>query len=346
MVTSVVKSVGSAGGRNYSSIAAFLAARPSDLRAGTGTDETWTAELYNDSTFSVSTTTTASGVSSDSTHYTHITVAAGQSFMDAPSNALRYNNANGVSIELSGGYQTVLHASEAYFRMSRLQVYAAASNSNGLKNNGGNGRVENCIIGGGAHNSVTGSNGCIHLDTATIRNCLIQPAYVVVNDAALVASGTCNVYNVTMIAPASSSGLRAISYNYSSGSVIKNVAAFGFVTWVSTPGGVTIANCLTDYASPATGWTGSIAYTSATFTSLTSGSENFKIPSGSALVDVGATDTNAGADIFGTTRPQGAAYDVGAYEYVSGGPPPGRGLFLPPTMTGLGSGGSFFGDRL
>lgn len=42
----------------------------------------------------------------------------------------------------------------------------------------------------------------------------------------------------------------------------------------------------------------------------------FKLQSTSPTIDRGATIPSVGADISGVSRPQGAAYDIGAYEYV------------------------------
>lgn len=49
---------------------------------------------------------------------------------------------------------------------------------------------------------------------------------------------------------------------------------------------------------------------------------DFRLKAGAALIDVGTTISGLTTDIIGTTRPQGAAYDIGAFEYASGGPPP------------------------
>lgn len=69
----------------------------------------------------------------------------------------------------------------------------------------------------------------------------------------------------------------------------------------------------------ATGSVNSVAG-SAAFMSVTAGSENFNHASGStALINAGTTIGTVTADILGTTRPQGAAYDIGAFEYVSAG---------------------------
>ena len=55
---------------------------------------------------------------------------------------------------------------------------------------------------------------------------------------------------------------------------------------------------------------------------------NFQLQSGSPAVDRGAND-GISRDIMQTPRPQGTAYDIGAYELVAGGTPP------PPTQGAL-----------
>jgi hypothetical protein len=56
---------------------------------------------------------------------------------------------------------------------------------------------------------------------------------------------------------------------------------------------------------------------SAVFTSVTVGTENFNLKTGvNALADVGATLATVPTDAVGVTRPQGAAYDMGALERV------------------------------
>lgn len=59
---------------------------------------------------------------------------------------------------------------------------------------------------------------------------------------------------------------------------------------------------------------------SSVFTSVTSGSEDFTLVAGTnALVDAGATIGSFSDDIIGTSRPQGSAWDIGAFERVSSG---------------------------
>ena len=46
---------------------------------------------------------------------------------------------------------------------------------------------------------------------------------------------------------------------------------------------------------------------------------DFHLDSGSSAIDNGATLSEVTTDSDGTLRPQGARYDLGAYEYKSGG---------------------------
>ena len=64
-----------------------------------------------------------------------------------------------------------------------------------------------------------------------------------------------------------------------------------------------------------TGSINSVAGTAA-FENPTTG--DFRLKTGSVLIDAGVTISGFTTDIIGTTRPQGAGYDIGAFEYGSG----------------------------
>ena len=65
------------------------------------------------------------------------------------------------------------------------------------------------------------------------------------------------------------------------------------------------------------------------FASVTANAEDFRLLSGAnALVDAGTTLAAVTDDIIGTARPQGAAYDIGAWELVVAPPPPPTGPIL------------------
>jgi len=52
---------------------------------------------------------------------------------------------------------------------------------------------------------------------------------------------------------------------------------------------------------------------------LGSAKQDYRLLEGSLGIDAGTSITDFNADIFGTSRPQGTAWDIGAYEYVSDG---------------------------
>lgn len=63
---------------------------------------------------------------------------------------------------------------------------------------------------------------------------------------------------------------------------------------------------------------------------------NFRLQSSSPAIDRG-TNTGVGVDLTGAARPQGASYDIGAYEYGAGGgtPPPTQTLLPPASVTAV-----------
>lgn len=103
-----------------------------------------------------------------------------------------------------------------------------------------------------------------------------------------------------------------------------NVFDFGYgptPTWTT---------CKHSTSQSITGSTGSTAYSTANFTNVTSGSEDLRLPSGSALIDAG-TDLSADADypfstdILGNSR--SGTWEVGPFNYAAAAtlaPPPFR----------------------
>lgn len=279
----------------------------------------WEGQCYNDSTFSgTATLLTMAGSTSSSTAYKHITAATGQSFADTSSNALRYNSANGVSLENpTGGYVLgVVIATEANARMSRLQVKNTPLN--GYAADWSSGFIDRCIL-MGIHNQAAKTSG-------TVRNSLIvYTSNGGSTQAGMILGTGANAYNCTAVSIGASAG-SGFTFSYGNTDTIRNCAAFGFALAdrAANSPSATIITCYTDVVAPASGYTGSIPYTTATFVNLTSGSEDYKLAAGSSLLDVGTIDTtHAATDIFGTARPQGSAYDIGASERSIGTSRPG-----------------------
>ena len=285
------------------------------LSAKTDTGVIWRGEMYNDSVFTVSNTgLTVAGSTASSTTYKELTVAAGQSFIDVGSRALRYISGSGVSIEGTGSYTQTLVSTENYFRVSRIQVKTSSTGAYGPFDFSGTGvRLEKAIF----ENS--GNSSAFSLMDFTgefITNVLFVRVPTGVTCVRI--DGGAAVQNCMVVRPGGGSTATGFATNYSGSTVYKNCSAFGFTTAAASSGTApTYNNCYSDVASPPTGWTGSIAFSTATFNSITSGSENYRLVSGSALLDVGTTASNASTDIFDISRPQGSAYDIGPHELVS-----------------------------
>lgn len=318
MPTTVVKTVKSGG--DYSTWQSAEDALPADIRAGSGTDEIW--EFQGAGSFSsASNLLTVSGTLTDSTHWVHFTTEAGASFRDnasVQSNALRFNSSNGCAITLTGGYATAIICNQAYTRFSNLQVAAtSASPASPLScqpDTAGLNSWDFCIL-ESSSTSGTGTNygNVIH------RNCLHVNRF---SGAARIArfSGTnVTAINCTFAVPSDKTKATVgVDSTYPSAQIFKNCAIFG-ATDASSTTNRTHTTCYVDDASPPSGCT-QVTYDTALFVNITDSTRDYRLLTGSSLLDVGTTDaTNAPNDIAGTARPSGSAYDVGCWELVQGG---------------------------
>ena len=164
------------------------------------------------------------------------------------------------------------------------------------------GILENSVIRGNTATKTAGigvairSHNVGQTGTPTVRNCLI-----VGNSGSGAGAGVWmdrgNLYNCTITENASialGSGLRQ------SGGTAKNNIVFGNVGSDDYISGGTASANITDnpiFADPANG--------------------DYTLCLGSPAIDAAETIAGVGADILGTTRPQGTAPDCGAYEYTA-----------------------------
>lgn len=308
MATIVEKVIGSTG--DYATIDAWFAACPADLVA---VDQIWRGLLQNQE-FVVGASIIFTGKTVDSTRYVELTTQAGASFLDhvnKDTNAIRYNAANGASIRLTAASAIALLIQQRYTRISKIQIQAPniASASSAISVSGANGLyadINQCIIEGGTTNA---NNGVVLLNTSTLRNCAViqngtTAASPIINLISASSAINCTLVSITTALTA------GIKCTYAA-STVKNIYVGNVVANV-TGTAPTKTNCYSSFAE--TGFT-LATFSTTTFENITAGSVDLRLKAGSALLDVGVTDaTNAATDILGTARPQGAAYDVGAYE--------------------------------
>lgn len=313
MTTTVIKSIGTAGGRDYTTLQAWEDAAPADLVTA---DQIWRGEVYNDSTFTAA--LVVSGSTSDSTRYKELTAAAGHSFIDTPTNPLRFGTSYGAHISYAVGYNTAVKLTEKNSRMSRMQVRSTNTNERSLDTYGFQGTVyvDKCLF-EGASGPNGFSNSVVLNQYGVITNSVIIKTHTSSSASALTLDHGTAVNNTIINSSGSGLGTGLSQWYSGTGCTARNNAIFGFATVADNIGGTHQTNA-TDLTSPGAGWTGLIAFTTATFANVSTNTWDWKTVSGSALLNAGTTDTtNAATDIFGTARPAGASYDIGAYEYAS-----------------------------
>lgn len=312
MTTTVVKTIGTGG--DYTTIQAWEDAAPANLVT---VDQIWRGECKNQVfTESVS----ISGSTSDSTRYKELTTEAGASFSDNASvqtNALRYNTANGACVTRGTAWAAaVVSNSEGYARVSKLQIAATHSTVVAYSSAASTSSVDQCVI---EYTNTVGAIAVYLWGGAKIKNSLVVCRAASASDAIIGLRNGSSAYNCTFVSTVSTASNGV--YGAYSASTVQNCAVFGATTF----GAGTAATCTTSYSNAGSLPSGvtSVAYDTSTgsgFENITDATRDFRIKTGSALLDVGTTDsTNAANDIAGTARPQGSAYDVGAWELVVAG---------------------------
>lgn len=130
--------------------------------------------------------------------------------------------------------------------------------------------------------------------------------------------GTCHIHNCTAHADK--------PYSLNAASTLKNSVAWGVVAGFAGSASAASTNNASNFGdAPGSNPLDLSAYAAAqVFTDLAGG--DLSLVSGSPLIDAGAdlsADPNLPVtdDCLGTARPQGAGYDIGAFEFVAGGGP-------------------------
>ncbi len=304
--------------RNYSTVASWLAA------FATGG---WEGQCYNDSEFLVTSTIAFSGHATSATDYIKLSAASGQGFGDNANkltNALKYNQSNGVGIRCNTKYVDTISISEDYVTLVGLQVSQSATGGGGgqipiraTTNSQTHGVFDSLIV---ENTSGTGNQGVINAKEQTIKNCLLVQRGTSGDGIFLSYPASAGlIINCTIVRPsditAADNGIHSTSGSWKA----VNTAIFGFTNFSS---GGTPTGC-SNNASDVTIGTGSANQASKTYSSqfvtTTDAARDFRAKAGADLLE-NATSTGApSTDIVGTSRPQGSAYDIGCWELVSGG---------------------------
>ncbi len=214
---------------------------------------------------------------------------------------------------------TALALSHDYIRVNGLQI-GISSQTNTAEivywSNGDTGRMVNCLV-RGAESSAYLTRGLSSIDGVNLINCVFYAIGTNVGSSCIKNHGNSNYYSCTFI-----QGGGIITVDITDGTcVAKNCYAAGasYKCYnIEAAGSLTMT---TRASSDTTGTSGlqSIAVNTTNFTNVTSSTENYRLPVGSALINVG-TDTSGDSSPFNfTTDMEGgtrATWDVGADEYV------------------------------
>lgn len=304
MPTTVDATIGTGGGYDYSSLAAWESGTQGNLVAA---DEIRRGVISQASYHeTLSSAFSISGATTDATRYRVLTVAASCSVFDNTANPLRWDTTKGAAV--SGGtasYTDWFGADENYCVVERLQY--RNQKSRGMSTGAATAKIRKCLI-----YAADGISADTMLGTA--ETCvIIQGADSVATD--LRTGGV--LLNCTIAVPTGITYTSQLVYRaaYQSGT-ITNCALFASGQ-AALSSSFTFTNCYTDRASPPSGCT-NVAYDTSTgsgFEAISSGSEDYRIKSTSALVDTGTATGAPAADIFG--RSWGASVEVGACAYVA-----------------------------
>jgi hypothetical protein len=310
MPTTTTKTVKSSGG-DYTSLSGFEAGEQADLVAG---DKILQAECYN---FADSTSVSIDGWTTDATRYIRIY---------AEPTANRHAGVWSTSkARLSvASFADAIDIAEDYVRLEGLQIEETTDSQYNIHVIGTGTaantdvRIDSCLIRRGGKNSV--ASVLMESGTTTITNCCVY------GNTATSSSGiygstntnnpTVNIYNCVVTA-CTAYGIRRVA---TCTMTVKNTYSGGHTTDAFN-GTMTLTTCAHDTATSFTGSTANTAYATgsgAKFTSVTAGSQDFHITSGSALIDAG-TDLSGTftVDFEGATRT--GTWDIGADEITGGG---------------------------
>lgn len=340
MPTTITKTIGV--GKDYASIDAWVAGAASTYPSGlVAADVIWRGVLYKEGSgtnneWVITAATTGYTLTCDATRYYLLEAASGQSFADNANkltNALRYNNANGVSISIPTNYVWMFDlVSSARLTIRNLQFKIGPKR---LNTGNGSISIDKCIIEGGASTEET------VIFSSYITNTLVY----VKNSASRISNGVqlnnATIINCTFIGSGAPHAFTLSNYS-TTNNIFRNCSFFGFTTAaVDDVSRIDTTNSTYNATNLASvGWSATGNIVNKTFANqfenIGSGTEDFRVKTGADLINAGtpdATYTN-NLDIVGQSRSL-TTPTIGAWEYAGVTPPPTATDYSSPLSRGI-----------
>ena len=273
------------------------------------------------------------GNTTSSTAYFHLTTVANASFRDnvnKQNNALRYNASNGAALQGTSSASNIFNIESNFARLTGLQFDASGANSRVLRISANSVLIEYCILEGTATASATtdGPIGLVNGSSIVFANCVLVGMVTGLDHIVGTGNTTCALYNCTIVAPDDLAAAPTSIFAGTSGTVtVQNCALFAGDSGSAIKTGAATYNFTTCYSDIS--GTGGVTQTtySSEFENINQSTLDVRLKTGAAQINTGTTDApNAAIDIVGTARPNGAAYDVGAWEFNQAVPTPITGL--------------------
>jgi hypothetical protein len=315
----IVKTVGSVG-RQYTTHQAAIDSIPKNLVTD---GNSYVIESWPDSEFVyITQVMLIQGFTTDATHFLTFRCASGKSFHENASvetNALRYNPANGVAIKMTSNYTAAIENYASYTVFDGLQILGTNYTSTGIFSHdiASFVTIKNCIF-DGKPQATSGVNVRADGLNNLLQNILIinrQPD----TKGIVTFYGNTIIESNTIVCIDTVTGSTAIQTDAAS-TIVRNNAIFGFTTPLAVANAIAGDGHNATDAASFTGGGGTNSLTGLTkanqFVSGDGTTPDFRTKTGSALIDAGVTTSNTTA-INSLTRPTGAAFDIGAWEFAS-----------------------------
>lgn len=306
-MTDVISTIGTGG--DYSLLQLWEDAAPANLDSAT---TRWIGEALAGSAFTNSgNALTLGGSTTSALYYKFLRPAPGAGFnqnLNVAANAFGYNASNGVSISAGDNYSEGVVVTDQYTRIEGFQIKGNGTRA-ALQCLAVNCTFENCVM-IGAQPFFSSNSGLLLSNCLMIKNAsggavvALQAQFDVVNCGFVVPTDIGTVPN-------------GIVVSYTSGtSNVRNCYVLGATTAANANANVTYSDCLTDQATPTTGFS-TITYDTNLVFQTTNTNLDMRPKSGSALIDAGNTQTTSPNDVRGVLRTVAGSCDVGPWEFTA-----------------------------